>query len=106
MGGCWAAVLLTNPFWHGLPATVRLLFPLLLLGVIALLAVAWRGPYDRIRPTAGAAALGLIAVDTAAVAIVMSAGPVPSLLPGLATCSSLARIALTSHALPAMLRSS
>jgi arginine deiminase len=68
--------------------------------VYALPAVAWRGPYDRSRPAARVAGLGLIVGDTAAVAVVVSAGPVPSLLPTQATCTSLARIALTYQALP------
>jgi hypothetical protein len=106
VGGCWAAVLLTDPSWHTLPSTARLLFPLLLLSVITLLAVAWRGPYARIRPAAQAASLGLLAVDATAIAAVITAGLVPSLLPGLAVCASITRITLTGRALPTVARSS
>jgi len=63
--GCRAAVLFAGPFWHGLPATARLLFALLPLGVIALLAVAWRGAYDGIGP-ATRVAVGLIVASSPA----------------------------------------
>ncbi|MGW3247936.1 permease prefix domain 1-containing protein [Streptomyces sp. NPDC001070] len=100
VGGCWATVLLTTPTWQSIPAVVHAAVPLTLLVVIGLLAVAWRGPYRRIRPAATAAGTGLVTLDAGALAMLALLAPPLTGPLLLAATASACRLALTLRALP------
>lgn len=104
VGACWAAALVTGRAWTwAIPTAVRATFGVTLLGVIATLAVAAtaRLSYRRTRITA-AAAVGLLALDTAMLAAALDAGRWAWLL-AVAITTSMARIALTARAIPRLL---
>ncbi|MDX2645409.1 permease prefix domain 1-containing protein [Streptomyces sp. PA03-1a] len=99
VGGCWATVLVTTPTWRTMPAAAHAALPLALL-VVSALAVAWRGPYRRIRPAAIAAGTGLVALDAAALTMFALLAPTLTGPLVLAATASACRLALTLRALP------
>jgi hypothetical protein len=99
VGGCWATVLLTTPTWQSMPAAAHATLPLALLVVVSLLALAWRGPYRRIRPTAFAAGSGLVILDAGALTMLALLAPTPTGPLLLAATASACRLALTLRAL-------
>jgi hypothetical protein len=100
VGCCWATVLLTTPSWQTMPAAAHATLPLTLLAVVSLLAVAWRGPYRRIRPAAIAAGTGLVTLDAGALAMLALLAPTLTGPLLLAATASACRLALTLRALP------
>lgn len=100
VGGCWATVLVTTPTWRIMPAAAHVALPLALLVVVSALAVAWRGPYRRIRPAAIAAGTGLVTLDAAALTMFALLAPTPTGPLVLAATASACRLALTLRALP------
>ncbi|MFH8771999.1 permease prefix domain 1-containing protein [Streptomyces sp. NPDC017958] len=100
VGGCWAATLLTTGLWPTLPGAAHAILPLVLLAVITLLVVAWRGAYRRIRTAAIAATVGIVLIDATALTTLVLLAPTVALLPTAAAAASAGRIALALRALP------
>ena len=101
-GICWGTSLIAARVWTWpLPSVVAVLFALVLLAVVAALAVAAssRRSYRRTR-FGGAGGLGLLVLDAGMLAGVVLVAPALVWPMAVAVPVSLARIALTLHALP------
>lgn len=102
VGVCWAAALLAAPAgaWR-MPPVAAATVATALIGVVALLAIAAtsRRGYRRTR-LGSAGGLGLVIVDTAALAAVLGPGPGPAWPMLAAIVASAARIVLTLRVLP------
>ena len=102
VGGCWGAALITGHAWTWpVPALARIGFGLTLLAVVAalVLAATTRRSYRLTRLTT-ASGLGLIVLDTAALACVALAPPAFTWPLAGAVLASLARLTLTARTLP------
>lgn len=105
VGGCWAATLIAGHAWTWpIPAAARFTFGIVLLTVVAMLALAAtaRTSLRRTRITA-VAGLGLIALDGAMCGAIVLVEPNFVWPMAIATLASLARLSLTTRALPRIL---
>ena len=105
VGGCWAAALITGRAWTWpVPATVRLLFGVMLITVIGLLAAAAFGRrYLSARRAGAVACIGITALDGVMLITVMLAVPVLIWPVILAAAASAVRLTFTARALRAVL---
>jgi len=105
VGGCWAAALITGRAWTWpIPATVRLLFGVVLITVIGLLAAAAFGRrYLSARRAGAVACVGITVLDGVMLIAVVLAIPVLIWPVILAAAASAARLAFTARALRAVL---
>ena len=105
VGGCWAAALITGRAWTWpVPATVRLLFGVVLITVIGLLAAAAFGRrYLSARRAGAVACIGISALDSVMLITVMLAIPVLIWPVILAAAASAVRLTFTARALRAVL---
>jgi hypothetical protein len=105
LGVCWGGALVLGQAWTWpIPTTMRVVFGLALIAVVAALAAAAtsRSSYNRTRLTA-TASMSLIALDTALVVVALLATPALVWPMAIAIPASLARIGLTARALPRVL---
>jgi hypothetical protein len=105
VGGCWGAALIAGHAWTWpVPLPVRLGFGLTLLATVLALALSatTRRNYRLTRLTT-ASGLGLIVLDTAALASVAVIPPAFSWPLAVAVLTSLARVTLTVRTLPRLL---
>ena len=105
VGGCWAAALITGRAWTWpVPATVRLLFAVVLITVIGLLAAAAFGRrYLSARRAGAVACIGITALDGVMLITVMLAIPVLIWPVILAAAASAVRLTFTVRALHTVL---
>lgn len=105
LGGCWAITLLASHAWRWpIPVAGRVGFAALLLGVVAVLAMAARASYQHTRRSAALAGIsGLLLLDASAIIAVTLLARTPQwpLLLGIA--ASLSRICLTAPTLRSLL---
>jgi hypothetical protein len=105
VGICWGVSLLLGRAWAWpIVAPVRLAFGLALLAVVATLVTAATSRHHYARPRVTAiGGVGLIALDTAMLGVVLLAAPTLVWPMAVAIPASLARIVLTARALPRVL---
>ena len=105
VGGCWAAALITGRAWTWpVPATVRLLFGVVLITVIGLLAAAAFGQrYLSARRAGAVACMGITVLDSVMLIAVVLAIPVLIWPVILAAAASAARLTFSARALRTIL---
>jgi hypothetical protein len=105
VGGCWAAALITGRAWTWpVPATVRLLFGVVLITVIGLLAAAAFGRrYLSARRAGAMACLGITVLDGAMLIAVVLAIPVLIWPVILAAAASAIRLTFSARAMRVIL---
>jgi hypothetical protein len=105
LGGCWAITLLASHAWRWpIPVAGRVGFAALLLGVVAVLAMAARASYRHTRRSAALAGIsGLLLLDASAIVVVTLLAPTPQWPLLLGITASLSRICLTAPTLRSLL---